>query len=183
MDSGENRELLEFLRAGRHALGEALSGVDDDLAAQKPPNGGWSILQCVEHMAVSETYLATRLEVAQPVEEPTIHRTREARILERATNRSRRIEAPEIAHPTSRYTSISEALSALDSARARVLHWIENFEDDPRCWVTGHPMFPGPVTCFEMLLMIAAHPGRHAKQIVEIRASLAGSNPPSPSSH
>lgn len=172
MDSGEKRELLEFLRAGRHALGQALDGVDDDLARQVPPNGGWSILQCVEHMSITESYLAARLLAAHPAEESHENRTREARILERATNRARPIVAPELSHPTGRYASLSEAVSALDSARAQVLLWVENFEDDPRCWITDHPMFTGPVNCFEMLLMIAAHPGRHAKQIVEIRSAL-----------
>ena len=172
MDSGEKRELLEFLRAGRHALGEALAGVDEEVSRQVPAHGGWSILQCVEHMAITEAYLASRLQAAQPAEQSHENRTREARILERATNRARPIVAPELSHPTGRHGSLAEALAALDAARAGVLRWVENFEDDPRCWITDHPMFTGPVNCFEMLLMIAAHPGRHAKQIVEIRNAL-----------
>ena len=172
MDSGEKRELLEFLRAGRHALGEALAGVDEDLSRHVPETGGWSILQCVEHMSITEDYLAGRLEAAQPSEQSHENRTREARILERATNRARPIVAPELSHPTGRYASLSEAVSAFDTARAHVLRWVEDFEDDPRYWITDHPMFNGPVNCFEMLLMIAAHLGRHAKQIVEIRNAL-----------
>ena len=172
MDLGEKRELLEFLRAGRHALGEALAGVDDELSRKVPANGGWSILQCVEHMAITEAYLAGRLVAAQPAEQSHENRTREARILERATNRARPIVAPELSHPTGHYASLGDALSALDVARAGVLRWVENFEDDPRFWITDHPMFNGPVNCFEMLLMIAAHVGRHARQIVEIRSAL-----------
>lgn len=172
MDSEEKRELLEFLRAGRHAVGVALNGVDDGLACRMPPSGGWTILQCAEHMAITEAYLAARLEASHPAEHSHENRTREARILERATNRARPIVAPELSHPTGRYASLADAVSALDTARAQVLRWVEGFEDDPRCWITDHPMFTGPVNCFEMLLMIAAHPGRHAKQIMEIRAAL-----------
>jgi hypothetical protein len=36
-------------------------------------------------------------------------------------------------------------------------------------------LIEGPVTCAEMLVMIAAHPARHAQQIGEIRAKLASS--------
>ncbi|HTB98604.1 MAG TPA: DinB family protein [Terracidiphilus sp.] len=181
MDPSEKRELLEFLRSGRHALTEALSGVDDNLAAQKPPTGGWSILDCVEHITVTEELLAQRLQAAYPADQSYENRPREARFLERATNRSRRIEAPEPSHPSGRYANASEALAAFDSARGSVLRFVDNFDDDPRCWITDHPMIQGPVNCFEMLLMIGAHPGRHAKQIVEIKISLAGSSPMSPS--
>jgi hypothetical protein len=37
--------------------------------------------------------------------------------------------------------------------------------------MTTHPLIP-VVNCYEMLLMMAAHPLRHAKQIEEIRAAL-----------
>jgi hypothetical protein len=39
--------------------------------------------------------------------------------------------------------------------------------------LTDHPLIPGPVTCYETLLLIAAHPGRHAKQIEGIRRELS----------
>ena len=37
----------------------------------------------------------------------------------------------------------------------------------------SHRPIIGTVNCFETLLMIAAHPLRHANQIEEIRAALA----------
>jgi hypothetical protein len=36
--------------------------------------------------------------------------------------------------------------------------------------MTDHMLIEGPVTCAEMLIMITAHPARHAQQIVEMRA-------------
>ena len=80
---------------------------------------------------------------------------------------------PEQAHPHGRYTTLQEALAAFNATRAEVVRWVENCDGDLRCMMTDHMLIEGPVTCAEMLIMIAAHPARHSQQIGEIRASLA----------
>ena len=80
-----------------------------------------------------------------------------------------------MAHPAGRYGSLQEAFAAFEAARTEVVGFVEEFDDDPRSWVTDHPMIAGPVNCYEILLLIAAHPGRHAGQIVEIREKLTQS--------
>jgi uncharacterized damage-inducible protein DinB len=167
----EKQSLLSSLNDGRDALETALAGVDDALASRQPPSGGWSILECVEHMVLSEQYLLTRLRIAQLSTDPP-HPSREAKIAARAADRSRPIEAPSMAHPSGQYAGLYEALAAFDTVRAEILEYIENLTDDPRSLTTDHPLFPGPVTCYETLIMIAAHPARHAQQILEIRRDL-----------
>jgi hypothetical protein len=70
---------------------------------------------------------------------------------------------------------LSEALAAFDKTRAEVVRWVQRCTGDLRCMMTDHMLIEGPVTCAEMLVMIAAHPARHAQQIGEIRAKLASS--------
>ena len=65
-----------------------------------------------------------------------------------------------------------EALAGFDRARSETLHWLEQFTVDLRGWGTDHPLIPSPVNCYEILLLIAAHPGRHARQVREIRKDL-----------
>ena len=60
----EKQEILRALQVGRDALGEALAGVDEKQACRKPAGGGWSILGCAEHVAISERYLLSRLTCA-----------------------------------------------------------------------------------------------------------------------
>jgi hypothetical protein len=173
MFGSERQQLLAALRHGREALGTALDGLDETLAARKPANGGWSTLECMEHMVESEQYLLSRLRAATRIPQPQENPVREARIAARAADRTRPIEAPPLAHPHGRFTTLAEALSAFDATRAEVIQYLESFSDDLSCWVTDHPLIPGPVTCYETLVMIAAHPARHAQQIAEVRASLA----------
>ena len=173
MDRAEKLGMLRELQAGRDALGEAVAGVNEAMAARKPSQGAWSILDCVEHMVESERYLLSRLQAAEHVAQPFEKSRREGKIAMLAADRSRRIEAPEPAHPKGRFETLSEALAAFDEIRAEVERWVESCTGDPRRMITDHPLIVGPVTCAETLIMIAAHPARHAKQIEEIRQELA----------
>jgi len=57
------------------------------------------------------------------------------------------------------------------AARERTIRFVENCNEDLRAQSTTHPIL-GTVNCYEVLLMIAVHPHRHAKQIAEIKAAL-----------
>jgi len=170
----EKQELLDALNRGHAALQRALEGVDESLAARTPPQEGWSILECVEHVVVSEQYLLTRLAIAQPSSTLPAGREREARIAARAADRTRPIAAPAASEPRGRYATLHDAVAAFEAARRETIGFLERFEGDLRGWTTDHPLFPGPVTCYETVLMMAAHPGRHAEQIVEMRGALGG---------
>ena len=169
MEQAAKLEALRELRSGHDAFSEAVAGVDEETAKRKPAHGAWSILDCVEHMVESERYLLTRLQAAEHAAQPFEKSRREAKIAKLAADRSRRIEAPEQAHPRGRYGTLGEALDAFNATRAEVVRWVEGCAGDPRCMLTDHPLIVGPVTCAETLIMIAAHPARHAKQIGEIR--------------
>lgn len=169
MDESEKQAMLRELSAGRDALGEALAGVDETLAKRKPSPESWSILECMEHMIESERYLLSRLRAAETVEMPFDKSRREGKIAMLAADRTRRVEAPGPVHPHGRYDTLAKALSIFDEIRAELVKWVENCTGDPRRMLTDHPLIAGPVTCAETLVMMAAHPARHAKQIEEIR--------------
>ena len=173
MSNSEKELLLRALHDGREALGNALVGLDETVARRKPPSGGWSILECLEHIVQSEQFLLTRLHAAKLFPEPFEKSRRAAKIAALAADRSRPIEAPSKVHPHGRFAALNEALAAFDSTRAEVVHYVQQSNNNLCCWITDHPLIPGPVTCYETLIMMAAHPARHAQQIAEIRTALA----------
>jgi hypothetical protein len=126
-------------------------------------------------MVESERYLLTRLQAAELAERPFEKSRREEKIARLAADRTRRIEAPKQAHPKGKFESLTQALAGFDETRAKVVHWVKKCAGDPRRMMTDHPLIVGPVTCAETLVMIAAHPARHAKQIEEIRDQLKAS--------
>lgn len=164
----EREGILRALQAGRDALGRALDGVDAEIEHRRPANGGWTIAECVEHVAVSERYLLGRLRAAQPAEQSLENRVREAQILARGADRTRPVECPANGQPRGRFASALAALEDFDAARAETVAFVESFDGDPRSWVTDHPVIPGPVNVVELLLTMAVHPARHAQQIEEL---------------
>ena len=173
MEQAEKYEVVQKLNAGSEALHAAVADVGEDEAVRRPKAGGWFILDCVEHVVMTERYLLTRLQAATVAEQPFEKWRREAKIAALAADRTRRIEAPEKVHPHQHFKTLAEALAAFDATRSEVRRWVEDCGDDLRCMMTDHALIEGPVTCAEMLIMIAAHPGRHARQIIEGRDRLS----------
>ncbi|MGA2269081.1 MAG: DinB family protein [Bryobacteraceae bacterium] len=167
----EKQEVLTQLDEGRKALSEALAGVDEQMAVWKQMPTTWSILECVEHVVVSEEFLLSRLMAARASASALPNSTRESMILERGIDRTTRVESPAVGRPRGRYLNLQDAFTSFSAVRARTIDWVGGLEGDLRSWLTDHPLIPGPVNGYEMLLIISVHPRRHAEQIKAIRIS------------
>ena len=129
------------------------------------------MLECVEHLTVSEEYLLSQLASARHSDATSGDREREPRIISLGVDRSKRISCPDVAQPTGRFTTLREALQHFLASRRLTIQFVEHFDDDLRSNVTSHPLV-GSVNCYEMLLIMAVHPRRHAEQVKEIQATL-----------
>ena len=162
-------QLLASLHAGRDELLAAVEGMTDEEAAGRPAAGGWSALENVEHVATVETLLLRRLKTQSVVVEEELSREREAVLYARIATRGRKVEAPGLAHPKGRYDTLGDAVGAFGDAREHTVRWLESCDFDLRRRSVDHPLL-GPASAYEFLLMMAAHPARHARQIEEGRA-------------
>jgi hypothetical protein len=165
MRLSDKQDLLTILDEGRDAFLQAVSGLTDDMARRNPGPDRWSVLECVEHVAVAEEYMLLQLQNATPAE-PVINATREYAIKKRAGVRTTRVEAPDAAKPIGRFSSVTNAVEHFLACRQRTIQLVRAAED-LRALSTTHPII-GPVNGYEMLLMMAMHPRRHALQIAEI---------------
>ena len=161
-------DLWELLDQGSRALLDSLDGLDDAAAALRPGEGRWSVLECVEHVAVAEELLLSRLIAAIPAQ-PSRNEVRERAILERGADRTRRALAPEATRPIGRFSTLAEALSHFQEARQRTRRFLRECPADLRALTAVHPII-GPVNGYELVLILSQHPVRHAAQIREIRS-------------
>jgi len=167
----DREELLAKLNAGRGDLLAAVEGLTDAEAAIRPPDGGWTPLECLEHVATVETLLLRRLQTQSSDIPEELGREREPELYARISTRSLKIQAPELAHPKGRFKTVSDAVGAFLDARERTLHWLATRDFDMRRRAVEHPAL-GPASAYEFVLIMAAHPARHAAQIQETRAAL-----------
>jgi hypothetical protein len=171
MEEHDRQAIAERLNKGRDALLNAARGVPEDVAHRAPGPGRWSILECVEHVAVAEEYMAAQIVAAKSSAAPLINKQRETAIQERGLDRTNRRESPDVARPKARFTTAQDAMQHFLACREKTIHFVENCNDDPRALLAEHPTL-GQVNCYEMLLLMAVHPARHASQIEEIKVAL-----------
>lgn len=171
MEEQERIKILDSLKSGRHAIVGALNGVSEEVAVLIPAPEKWSILQCVEHLALAEEYLFAKMTTARPSDKPVPNAGREAAIQRRGYDRSFKIEAPDVARPRGTFSTLREAKEHFLSSRQRTIEFVEEYRADPRAMLTEHPLI-GQVNCYEQMLIMAAHPHRHSQQIAEIKAAV-----------
>jgi uncharacterized damage-inducible protein DinB len=163
------REIVDRFHQGESALNAALAGIDPSAALVRPAPGRWSVLEIVEHLAASEAALLDRLRQAAPSSVTHADPAREARLESLALNRERRIDAPDPVRPTGACSTLAEALDSFRAIRAQTIQFVADFPSDLRSSLVQHPLIPRPLNCYEMLLLMALHPIRHAAQITELR--------------
>jgi len=169
----DKQEIQSVLQDGMNALADALHALDEETACLRPLPGSWSALECVQHIALVEAGLLARLKEARPDRASHQDPAREARFQALALNRQRRIEAPERAIPRRESQTLAQAYAEFHEVRSQTMRFVDEFDGDLRSWLTTHPLITRPVNCYEMLLLMALHPKRHAQQVSEIRGQLS----------
>jgi hypothetical protein len=169
----DKEEIAAVLQGGMDALADAVHDIDEETASRRPQPDSWSVLECVEHIALVEAGLFSRLQDAKPASESHEDRARETRFQELALNRLRRIEAPERVIPRRQAQTLAQTVKDFRAVRSQTMRFVDEFDGDLRSWLTTHPLITRPVNCYEMLLLMALHPKRHAQQIAQIREQLS----------
>jgi hypothetical protein len=164
----ERQKALDLLIRSRQALLEAVEGVTEQQARWKPAPERWSILEYVEHLAVSDDALVALVErsLQSPARPETEieRRAREQKIREtplpRGVNR-----APDTLKPNARFGSLAEALAGFREARQRTMEFTRNTQEDLRSHFAPHTVL-GPLDGYQWLVGNAES---HAGHIREIR--------------
>lgn len=172
MNQTDRATILKMLSESSAALEEAVAGVSKDDAARKPPDGGWSITEIAEHVAVAEEGMFFMLtERFRPIPEAPPDEQKEAQLVHVILDRNQKMESPEVSKPSGKFASLAEALAHFRGCRARTIHYVEQCKDDQRKRSVKHPL-AGIVNGYEYMLILANHPTRHAAQIREVRSNL-----------
>jgi hypothetical protein len=182
MITDREREIaLALLTRSRTTLLNAIDGVTEEQARWKPAPERWSILEYVEHLAISDDALVAMirrsLEAPPHIETDEERRTREQKIrstpVPRGVNR-----APAHLKPEARFDSLAAAVAAFLEARERTVQYAQSTTDDLRSHFAPHPVL-GEMDGFQWLCGNARHAETHAAHILEIRSMLTATAPPS----
>lgn len=171
----ERSKAIHVLTKSRQTLLDAVEGVTEEEARWKPSADRWSILEYVEHLAISDDGLMdlVKKSLAMPAtpETPEERAAREQRI--KATPVPRGVnKAPERLQPSARFATLADALNAFLASRERTIDYARTTEDDLRSHFTTHGVL-GPLDAYQWLTGNAHHAETHAGHIRELRAQFA----------
>ena len=164
-------EHVKNLEASRDEFIAAASGLTEAQVKRQPEPGRWSVLECAEHIVITEGRFLSWLETASTEGAPARDLDKEAQLAARVSSRTSKAQAPDPAKPVGRFAALSDALAEFQAVRARTIQFAAAKGDGLYALATQHPFF-GPLNGAELVVLIAGHTRRHGAQIKEVRAAL-----------
>ena len=166
--------LVALLRESREKFLGSFAGVSEEQSRVHPAPDSWSVLDTVEHLTSAET-LMLKLITAQRKPRSADAANREQVFLQVVADRTRKMQSPESGRPRGRFATLAEAAAQFKATRDGVIQFVEQHPENLRASEVTHPHpAAGNVSTHEMVIIIAKHAERHAKQIHEIREKLKG---------
>lgn len=157
--------LIRNLEEGRGDFLEAVSEVDAKRAFSPPPDGGWSVVECIEHVVIVESRYLELIKNGAQVE-PKRDAENETRLFSVMRTTLDKVETPDPLKPSGQFETLEGAVVAFKEVRARSIETVRELEQQLYAVGIEHPYF-GPVNGAEMVQMIDGHSRRHADQIRE----------------
>ena len=85
------------------------------------------------------------------------------------TDRSHKVQAPEVLKPTGRFPTLESVQTAFGQNRDKIVTYVQSTQDDLRGHAASHPLFKA-LDGYQWLLLLSAHGARHTAQIAEVKA-------------
>jgi hypothetical protein len=171
-------ELLDYLDGQRDALCVTASNVREEHRTAPPPGGGWSVLEILDHLRITEgriamliSKLVTEAKAASLPPETERAPLLATMQLERVLDRGTRIKAPNALTPQAA-ADLDTALRALDETRAKLKDAVVAADGLALGQIKYPHLVFGDLTLYEWIAFVGAHEARHADQIREVGASL-----------
>lgn len=172
---GERDRAMSHLHATRKLFLDAVANLTPEQWNFKAGPDRWSIAECAEHIATSETFIFGAVEklIASPAAAPEmIEKTKgkDETIIKAVPDRSSKFQAPEPIKPKKLSANPQEYVEKFKTARDKNIAWVDKTDASLRDKVMPHPAL-GPMDAYQWMLMISAHSERHVLQILEVKAS------------
>lgn len=167
----DREALLGYFDKSTAAFTSSLNGLSAEQWNYKAAPERWSIAECAEHIAESETFIRGFIEKAVFAggAKAGPDAKKDDAIMKFIVNREQKFQAPEPLKPTRKYKTPAEAIAAFKESRAKNLALIKS-HDDLRDIAGQHPAFK-EVDGYGWFLFLSGHTLRHTAQIEEVKAS------------
>ena len=162
--------LLDRLDASRARLRQALAASSQEQLNRRPVDGGWTALECAEHLVLTEQALGKVVrDMLGGTPDPALPlqlRGRDGAVVAAMSDRSQKRKTFDFLMPNGAYATGPAVLDAFLARRADTMDLVRSSKD-----AVHHFAAPleglGVLDAYQWLLLIAAHTDRHIEQIGE----------------
>ena len=170
----ERKMAANMLKETKKYFLKNVKGLSDAQLDFKAAPEKWSIRQCMEHIALTESLLDQVMQgimkaPANPEKRSEI-KIKDEEMYPMITDRSKKAQAPEAIQPKGSFKTAEEAITAFTTGRDKHIDYIKTTEEDLRNHCSAHPAF-GMLDAYQWMLLVAAHSKRHTLQIEEVKAA------------
>ena len=164
---------MKHLQRTARELRQAVKGLTPEQLSFKAAPEKWSVAECVEHIALSESFLRGIADktLASPAktEGAEARKANDAKILAMMPDRSQKFQAPEPLKPAGKFAGGKAGMAEFNRARKANLDYVKTTTADLRAHVAPHPVLK-EMDAYQWLLTLSGHTERHTKQILEVKA-------------
>ena len=173
LTDAERKAAVDYMKETKEKLVNDLKGLTEEQLNFKASPESWSVAECVEHIAFSETALFGMLEgslkeAANPARRSEVKMTDDA-IKGMITNRAQKVKTPEMFEPKKQFGSVDGSLKAFIAKREANMEYVKTTQDDLRNHYAVMPF--ATMDSYQLLLFIAGHSARHTSQLEEVMAN------------
>jgi hypothetical protein len=167
----ERKFAIDKLEATKKHLLESVAGLSAAQLSFKATPESWSVAECTEHIALSETLIYGMFEGAlkqapDPAKRGDVKVTDE-KLIATLEDRSTKFKTMEPFKPTGKFGSQEGTIKEFVTKRDEHIKYVKNTTDDLRNRYAQLPF--GTVDAYQVILFMAAHTERHIKQIEEVK--------------
>ncbi len=170
VSDAEKKKAVDQLNKSKEDLINAVKGLSDDQLNFKPTADSWSIAECVEHIAISESKLFGLMQsTLQADADPTLRsevKMTDDQILGMITNRSTKVKTRESFEPKESFGGFKGSMKAFLDGRDNTIAYVKSTADDLRNHYYDFPF--GKVDSYQIIIFLSGHSVRHTLQINEV---------------
>lgn len=168
----ERKAAVEELIKTNERLLKTVEGLSEAQLNFKGSPDSWSIAECVEHLAISETSFGQMLQGALQTPADASKRAEvkmtDQEIMAIITSREKKVKTAEAFEPSGKFGTYAETLKAFEEKRAAHIDYMKHTEDDLRNHYGQLPL--GTIDGLQIVLSMSGHTERHVLQMEEVKA-------------
>ena len=164
---------FDYLIQTKQDFLKSIDGLTSAQLSFKADSTRWSILECAEHIALAEQgiFMIMQGQLKSPSDSTKRKEIKvsEKEIIGRLTNRTFKVQAPEIIKPTGKFPNVEAIKQAFSKQRDNCMNYVNTSNDDLHYHYWKHPA-TGTIDLYQTIILLAAHCKRHTLQIEEVKA-------------